>query len=424
MLRLGERWRYFWFEPVSSANLGFCRVLFFGALFLLYLPQDFAAWAEVSNFYWNPIWLFNLLNLPVLSGDLLVIIQVIWKVALGLSCIGLFTRLSTAVSFILGVYLLGLPHNFGKTHHFDAILVFVLGIMALSRCGDSWSVDRLICVAREQFTSRAPHMSGEYTWPVRTVWLVMALIFLGAGISKVRYSGIEWISGESMAIALVRQYYHISNGEPLTSWGLIVAQYGWLCWLLAAATIICEAGYPLALFSRIARWIVVPGMFSITVGIRLLMGPTFEQFLICSLFWVPWDRVGLRLAAWLQSERTHALLFDGGCGFCQRTIAIIRNLDLLHRVKFFDALNSWPEIETQFPRLNQDTCLAEMHLITADRQIFTAFDAYRRLAWVLPLGWLGLPFLYMPGVHSVGCRIYMSVASRRHHRGCLLPPTR
>src|SRR6266516_1304002 len=169
MLRLGEQWRYFWFEPVSSANLGFCRVLFFGALFLLYLPQDFAAWAKVSNVYWNPIWLFNLLNPPVLSGDLLVIIQIIWKVTLGLSCIGLFTRLSTVVSVILGVYLLGLPHNFGKTHHFDAILVFVLGIMALSRCGDSWSVDRLIWVARERFTSRAPHMSGEYTWPVRTV---------------------------------------------------------------------------------------------------------------------------------------------------------------------------------------------------------------------------------------------------------------
>jgi hypothetical protein len=27
------------------------------------------------------------------------------------------------------------------------------------------------------------------------------------------------------------------------------------------------------------------------VGIRLLMGPTFNQYLICNLFWVPWDQI-------------------------------------------------------------------------------------------------------------------------------------
>jgi hypothetical protein len=308
MLQLRERWMYFWFEPSSPVNLGFCRALFFGALFLLYLPQDFTVWAEVSNVFWQPVWLFSHLNLPVLSRDLLATIQIIWKVALGLSCIGFVTRLGAVVSFILGVYLLGLPHNFGKTHHYDAILVFVLGIMALSRCGDGWSVDRLIQAARGRSVSKAPNTSGEYTWPIRAVWLVMALIFSGAGVSKLRHSGVEWLASDNMAISLVSHNYHVANAEPLTSWGLIVAQYGWLCWLLAVATIVFETGYPLALFSRVARSIIVPGMFSMQVGIRALMGPTFEQFLICNLFWVPWDRVGLRLAAWLHGERTYVLL--------------------------------------------------------------------------------------------------------------------
>jgi len=48
----------------------------------------------------------------------------------------------------------------------------------------------------------------------------------------------------SMAIRLVTQYYHVSNAELLTSWGLLVAQYGWLCWLFDAATLVLEAGYP------------------------------------------------------------------------------------------------------------------------------------------------------------------------------------
>src|SRR5438034_6053812 len=107
MLRLRERWMRFWFEPASPRNLGICRALFFGALLFFYLRRDFSAWAEVSNVFWLPIWLFRRFHLPLLSEDRLAIVQVVWKVALGLSCIGLLTRLSTLIAFILGIYLLG-----------------------------------------------------------------------------------------------------------------------------------------------------------------------------------------------------------------------------------------------------------------------------------------------------------------------------
>lgn len=38
-------------------------------------------------------------------------------------------------------------------------------------------------------------------------------------------------------------------------------------------------------------------MCGLLVGIRLLMGPTFPQFVICHLFWVPWDRVVAAVSA-------------------------------------------------------------------------------------------------------------------------------
>ena len=63
--------------------------------------------------------------------------------------------------------------------------------------------------------------------------------------------------------------------------------------MLAAATVVFESGFPLALFSRRARWIIVPVMVCIQVGIHMLMGIDFRQFMIVYLFWVPWDRVGL-----------------------------------------------------------------------------------------------------------------------------------
>jgi hypothetical protein len=240
-----------------------------------------------------PIDLFRLGHLPVFSENVLTYIQAGWKVALLLSCAGLFTRVSTMTALILGAYLLGLSHNFGKVQHDDAIVILAIGIMSLSRCGDAFSADALIGGARQCEPAQVSQ-SGEYTWPVRLIWVLLALAFFGAGISKLRHGGTDWVFTDSLAILLVRHNYHVANTDPLVSWGLNLAQYPLLYKSLAAATLVAEIAYPAALFSYRARWILVPLMFAIQVGIRIVMGPSFNQFLICNLFWVPWDRIFTR----------------------------------------------------------------------------------------------------------------------------------
>jgi hypothetical protein len=292
-LELRERWIRFFFKPVEPRNLGLCRVLFFGAFFLFYLPQDFSAWAYVGDSFYYPIVLFEILSLPVLPSALLVIIQGVWKVSLALSCFGLFTRVSTMSSVFLGIYLLGLGNNFGKQYQNETLVIISIGILALSRCGDAYSIDRLIRRWRHRsyLTEERPQISGEYTWPVRAIWVMFALIFFASGVSKLRHSGLEWIFSDNMAIAFITAQYHVSNVDPLTSWGLYLAQHAWLLHLVAAGTIVLEVSYPLALFSSKARWVIVPSVFFMLVGVRLLLGPTFDQYLICHLFWVPWERV-------------------------------------------------------------------------------------------------------------------------------------
>jgi len=296
---LGRRWMHFWFEPAQPLNLGLCRALFFGAVFLFYLREDFSAWGEVSESFWMPVSFFKGLGVP--SSDWLAVFESVWRVFLVLSCLGLFTRLSTVCSFVLGLYLLGLSYNFGHLSHSRGLVVIVLGIMALSRCGDWFSIDSLIRMRRGSEPSiRRPRASGEYTWPVRAVWLMFALIFFGAGVSKLRHSGLEWIFSDNMARMLISANIlsanpPAANFDPPVPWGLYIAQYSWLTQLLAAATVVLETSYPLALFSRRARWVIVPGVFFMQVGIRVLMGPAFYQFLICNLFWVPWDRISKKV---------------------------------------------------------------------------------------------------------------------------------
>jgi predicted DCC family thiol-disulfide oxidoreductase YuxK len=438
MKSLGQRWNRFWFEPTSADNLGLCRIILYGSMFLFYVlspvlfksswgwHEDFTLWGTVSSVFWTPVWLFAKLHLPPLSTSVLIVLQSSWRLALALSCVGLWTRFSTAVSFLFGVYLLGLPNNFGRIHHLDHLLLWAFLVMAFSRCGDAWSVDALIRKARAKSVSeeKDPEPSGEYTWPVHLIWVISAVVYFEAGTSKLRHSGLKWVTSETMQNFLLHAYYHVSDSEPLTSLGLLVARSHWRSSAVAAGSLLLELGFVIALFSRRARWLLVPGVVAMQTGIAVLMGPNFYQMIMCQALWVPWDRVVGWLVARYGGRETYALAFDGACGLCQRTIAILRSLDILHRVEFLDAVHQWPHIEKQFPDLDRDRCLAEMHVRTPRGQLRTGFYAYRALAWALPLGWLALPFLYLPGVAWAGSNIYRVVASRRHGGVCAVPPAR
>jgi predicted DCC family thiol-disulfide oxidoreductase YuxK len=185
-----------------------------------------------------------------------------------------------------------------------------------------------------------------------------------------------------------------------------IARIGWLCRAIAAGTILLELSFPLVLFARRLRPIIVPLTLAMQLGIGLLMGVWFTQFLFCYLFWLPWDRIRIRATADL------AVLFDGGCGLCRSTANVLRRLDLLGKLQLLD-ITDWPVISRRFPTLDRQRAIDDMHAMTANGRIETGFDAYRLIAWRLPLLWPIAPLLYVPGVPQVGRRVYRYVAANR-----------
>ena len=290
-------WSRFWFKPSSPIDLGVSRVLFFAGVFAMYAAEDFRLWGTVSDAFWLPLPLFTVLHLRVLSPDALGVLQVVWRVALVSSAVGLFTRTSMAIAAVLGTYLLGLPHNFGQTYHFDALLVIAFSVLACSRAGDACSIDAW------RSGRRQPQPSGEYTWPIRTVWVAMSLVFFAAGLAKLRYGGLAWITSGNMSILLTRALYHVSDADPLTRVGLWIAGHHWLASALAASAVITEVAFPAALVSRRARLILVPAAIAMLIAIRVMMGPTFGGFLVANVFWVPWQAIVTRVEIWIVGRR-------------------------------------------------------------------------------------------------------------------------
>lgn len=283
--RLTAGWNRFWFTPQSALTLGICRVLFFGGLLYQCFRKDWSVWGKIGELFWFPTPLFRALHLPLLDSGLLRVLTVIWLLSLALACVGFATRLSTLVAAVLGFYLLGLPHNFGKVHHNDALIVFVLVAMAISHCGDHGSIDAWL---RRRRGVQRPAQSGEYHWPVRFVWVVWVIVYFAAGISKLRTAGLEWVFSDSFRNILIEHHY---TTHPLVDWGLTIAEYPTLCRVLAAGSLLTELLSPTALFWPRARQLFVPALCSMQFGIWLVLGVKFAPFLLIVAFWIPWDEL-------------------------------------------------------------------------------------------------------------------------------------
>ncbi|HEX8912998.1 MAG TPA: hypothetical protein VF796_11610 [Humisphaera sp.] len=286
----GNRYARWWFGPESPTNLGVCRLLFFGAEFLYHLPVRFDAWGDVPRALFKPVWVFERLHLPVLPTTGLLVFEVVWKLAMLLACLGLFTRVATAVAAVGALYLLGLPFNFGKVYHLASIIIFTMTILAFSRCGDGVSLDALI---RRKRGLPPPAPSGDYRWPVRMAWVLMAVLFFNAGMAKaIRGPLVPWIFSENMAILMTQRHYMNADSMPPLSWGLIVAEHKPLYVLFAASSVLAEIFCFVALFLRNPYRLVLPmTLLSMQLGIGLFMRVWFTPFMVVYLFWIPWADV-------------------------------------------------------------------------------------------------------------------------------------
>lgn len=286
-------WMTFWFEKSSPLNLGISRSIFFGLMFLYFFRVSFKEWAKVSPVFWKPHTFFRLLRVPLLGYKTIFVLEIAWKILLLTACLGLATRFTTLASFLIGIYLLGIPNCFMKIRHNYGLPIILMGILAVSKCGEGFSLDHLLFL--NQQSGAVSMVSADYTWPVRMCWLVMALTLFNSGYSKIKKSGWAWARAENLSVILRGMHYWSVVEEPLVRWGLWIAERPALCWFIGVSTLIIELGYPLALIWPEMRWFLIGSSVFMFLSFRVLMGPDFITFAICQVFWIPWDRLGIRI---------------------------------------------------------------------------------------------------------------------------------
>ena len=173
---------------------------------------------------------------------------------------------------------MGLPHNFGQTQHFDTLVVFAAARWRCRAPATRWSVDALIATAR-----RPPRRTGRR----RRVHVANPFRLGGDGVDLLRRRHLEAAAlrpgrgfSDNFALLLLRQQYHISDGEPLTMGfvGRPASTRSRTRWRRARCR--SRRCFRSRSFSRAARGARAGGL-AVLIGIRMLMGPTFEQFMMC-----------------------------------------------------------------------------------------------------------------------------------------------
>ena len=384
-------------------------------------------WEDLGSIAWLPVELRHargmlqyLYLLPVglqtlvTSEVSLRAFQLLTEVLLFLGLIGWRTRIVIPAGTFCYFVFLGILIDYSFFWHQNLVPLYVMLVLCLTPCADGWSVDRVLKIARGQRVPDADRPSAVYGWARYACWAMIAFPYVANGLSKLVDGGFFWWDPMSM-----RAHIYGDTLNPREyDWALglqLVRAPDFLVAAIGIFALFSETLFGMVLVSRTARLVFPVAAMMMHTGIFLMQRILFFDLILLQLIFFDFTSIRKMIGARLMARRGAVqVLYDGSCPLCRRTVRILGGLDLFSRLEFLD-----------FRRLDLDdynrrmglqlspAALEEEMAVVARGQRYYGFYAYRRLALELPAFWLLAPWLFVPGISSLGVWAYQSVASRR-----------
>jgi hypothetical protein len=298
LLRRGDGWV---FAAEDARRLGAVRIGLCTVLALRLAVTNYGAAAQTPAALFHPLTymkLFERMPSPELVGAL----RTCGIVAAVFAAAGLALRASLPVALVCSLILDGMLNSTGRVIVGDAVLMLCLIVLLASgsAAGEAWSPReplRRVLLGHGR-ASPAPEPSAvatrgaravRYGWPIRTAMLVVTLAYFFAGVQKWRYSGLAWVTSDNLRWILYGQ----AHPNDLA---LYVADRPTLAHVLAAGALLLETCFPLILFFPRLRWLFIPSVVAMHVGIRLAIRLDYSaQWLALVVVFVNWPAVVDRL---------------------------------------------------------------------------------------------------------------------------------
>ena len=211
-------------------------------------------------------------------------IQLATIVLLVAASAGLRSRVTVPLAWAGATFLFGMETSLGKVVHHDVLPLLAMIPLLLAPTGDAWAID-----AR----GREARPSARVGWPVRTAGLLVAGVYLIAGLSKLAFSGVDWVLGDNLRNIL----YAASDAHGGNGLALLVADRPWLASSIAGAALAFELTLWFVLVRpRLAPFSVAWGA-ALHTGIWLTIGINYVSWAVTvAAVFVDWPALIDRLA--------------------------------------------------------------------------------------------------------------------------------
>lgn len=271
MNEMGSRWNQFWFSPTPLGRVAIFRIVIY-----LYLIVDvlFTRWhlehGYLPKSWYAPLWIGRLLRIPppTAVGMTAVMISI---VALSLvAAAGKGRKIAGPAIFLLYFYWVYIGFTYGKVDHDRTALLVALAVLPTVQ----WTGIR----------SRLEDANAG--WALRAVQVSVVLVYFLAAVTKMRETGIGWVTGTILVSAIVRRGTMFA--DPLLN-------YPTLLHVIQGATLFFEFTAPAMLLrNRIGRsYVLTAFLFHVTSFALITI--SFRSHVICLLAFVPLERVLERL---------------------------------------------------------------------------------------------------------------------------------
>jgi hypothetical protein len=224
-----------------------------------------------------------------------------WLMVLSLlaATIGWLTSLTTKSSVLLFLFYEGLLRSFAHFNHDEMPAVYILIVLAFTPCGDAFSID--------SWRARTlPQRSGiAYGYPILLMRVLLAWSYFSSALIKLRVSGLSYLRPDNLpAMAIVHSLDNLHDTHfRLAFWLPQIRQY---TPIFLALMLLWELLFPLAIFFRRARLIILAVGIFFHLGTLFFMNIFFPYHLAMYLVFVDWVRLRQRVEALLHRSLARA----------------------------------------------------------------------------------------------------------------------
>jgi len=189
------------------------------------------------------------------------------------------------------VFYQGLVRSFGHYNHDEMVAVYYLAILAFTPCGDAFSFDHWLRLKKPNQPLFA------YGFPVFLMQLLMAWVYFSSALVKLRVAGLKYLSADNFPVLAI---FHSLDNLHDTNFRLAfwLPQIRSVLPFFVGLVLVWELLFPLAVFWRRSRWLMLGLGIVFHIATLLLMNIFFPYQLAMYLVFVDWDRV----AGWLKQE--------------------------------------------------------------------------------------------------------------------------